>query len=910
MAADLDTGKIKNWRSIVTLIVFIITNIIVLFPFHIPIYVPRAFSNAVLDFLSKLRIIPPRENRFQPDDQEDANGKLKPYVRMNFPLNFVTAPLIADLFLLAILAIGREEVRGGTLGADNIIPIDIMAFFLTLAYIAISIDASGLIRYLAFKVLQKGGRVGHRLFFYLYAFFFGLGSFIGNDPIILSGTAFLAYMTRVSSNIVHPRAWIHSQFAVANIASAILVSSNPTNLVLAGAFQVKFIEYTANMIVPVVVTAIVLFPFLLYIIFADESLIPLSIKMHELTEEEKEKKPVNPNIPHARGRADEQEDLADDEQKLSLEEIMNPFLDKGGAAFGALIMAATLITLLALNASSQKGHPKPVYWVTLPAAGVMLCWDLAFGWYHRRETREIARKGRAEIEQARAERALRDEETMRAQQIAEAYEFAESTDARLQKEPHPEAGTDKGNTAYVTNIRPSDRASTGFSSQMSDGQSQTLASPLESSISTLAPKDDPLQNGQFTTDAMSTLNEKQELPTSAPRELSGAISTLEMDVERRVFSEKVSHEVSSGNGRGRVTLVSLAADVYRWSQETFPTATAVVSHMPFALVPFSFAMFVLVQALVTKGWVPVFAYGWDHWVDKTGTVGAIGGMGFVSVILCNFAGTNIGTTILLSRVIQAWKQINDEHGTFISDRTFWATVYSMAIGVNYGAFSTAFSASLAGLLWRDILARKHIRVRSLDFARVNLPIIAISMAVAGRLSESSLSTMAVFSLIIINKAGGLIYQREFQPGLRKLSTNDYLVLAGTFHGVHAITRSITPKIPISSPLPTTPASSNVALSSPSGTSTPTPAASAYSLPNPGAPVTGLESLETDKFRLTCFQTLTGTKFLLFTDPLMANIDAVMKKIYELYSDYVMKNPFYQLEMPTNIECWRMDVLAT
>jgi len=53
----------------------------------------------------------------------------------------------------------------------------------------------------------------------------------------------------------------------------------------------------------------------------------------------------------------------------------------------------------------------------------------------------------------------------------------------------------------------------------------------------------------------------------------------------------------------------------------------------------------------------------------------------------------------------------------------------MALGVNFGAFSAAFSASLAGLLWRDILARKHIRVRSLDFARVNLPIIAIAMAV-------------------------------------------------------------------------------------------------------------------------------------------------------------------------------------
>ena len=63
--------------------------------------------------------------------------------------------------------------------------------------------------------------------------------------------------------------------------------------------------------------------------------------------------------------------------------------------------------------------------------------------------------------------------------------------------------------------------------------------------------------------------------------------------------------------------------------------TAVASHLPFALIPFAFCMFTLVQALVTKGWIAVFAYGWDHWVTKTGTVGAIGGMGFLAVILCN-----------------------------------------------------------------------------------------------------------------------------------------------------------------------------------------------------------------------------------------------------------------------------------
>ena len=47
-------------------------------------------------------------------------------------------------------------------------------------------------------------------------------------------------------------------------------------------------------------------------------------------------------------------------------------------------------------------------------------------------------------------------------------------------------------------------------------------------------------------------------------------------------------------------------------------------------------------------------------------------------------------------------------------------------------------------------------------------------------------TMKVYSILILNKAGGLIYQNELVPGLSKLSANDYLVLAGTLHGVHAI----------------------------------------------------------------------------------------------------------------------------
>jgi len=78
--------------------------------------------------------------------------------------------------------------------------------------------------------------------------------------------------------------------------------------------------------------------------------------------------------------------------------------------------------------------------------------------------------------------------------------------------------------------------------------------------------------------------------------------------------------------------------------------------------------------------------------------------------------------------------------------------------------------------------------------------------------------MVILSILILNKAGGLIYQRDFNEGLNKLSSNDYLVLAGTFHGVHAITSRISPM--------------------------------------PGS--SGLEVLESDQFRMQCFQTLTGT----------------------------------------------------
>lgn len=168
----------------------------------------------------------------------------------------------------------------------------------------------------------------------------------------------------------------------------------------------------------------------------------------------------------------------------------------------------------------------------------------------------------------------------------------------------------------------------------------------------------------------------------------------------------------------------------------------------------------------------------------------------------------------------------------------------------------------------------------------------------------------VFALLIISKAGSLIYHRTFPtsspaqsqqqpqqttgtlglPGTTTLTTNDYLVLAGTFHGVHAITKSLTPRIP------------STTISAP-GTRDSNAPSIKYQYPDPSLPPSGIESLESSFFRLTVFQTLTGTKFLLFTDPSMPNTDVIMRGVYERFADFVCKNPFWQNEMPIRIEAW-------
>ncbi|KAK8807008.1 hypothetical protein WA158_003767 [Blastocystis sp. Blastoise] len=116
--------------------------------------------------------------------------------------------------------------------------------------------------------------------------------------------------------------------------------------------------------------------------------------------------------------------------------------------------------------------------------------------------------------------------------------------------------------------------------------------------------------------------------------------------------------------------------------------------------------------------------------------------------------------------------------------------------------------------------------------------------------------MSVYSLYVINKSGGLIYSKDFL-GSPMISINEKLRLASTFHSLHAIATQFAPTL--------------------------------------GSE--GIESVEASTFSLQCLKTPTGLKFFCIAKPGASGLTDFLNKVYVCYSDYLMKNPFYEPENP-------------
>ncbi|KAI1309457.1 Trafficking protein particle complex subunit 4 [Halotydeus destructor] len=161
-----------------------------------------------------------------------------------------------------------------------------------------------------------------------------------------------------------------------------------------------------------------------------------------------------------------------------------------------------------------------------------------------------------------------------------------------------------------------------------------------------------------------------------------------------------------------------------------------------------------------------------------------------------------------------------------------------------------------------------------DGVRVGYSILAINgEPVTGR----KVGDRDVLDDILANESN---YPLAIKLGIPRLSANEKIVLASMFHSMFAIAA-----LQLSG--------------SKSGTKFKPPSSS------------GIEALETENFKLNCFQTLTGVKFVVISDlfPSPTSKEVLLRKIYEVYSDYALKNPFYSLDMPIRCELFDIHLKA-
>jgi Transport protein particle (TRAPP) complex subunit len=113
----------------------------------------------------------------------------------------------------------------------------------------------------------------------------------------------------------------------------------------------------------------------------------------------------------------------------------------------------------------------------------------------------------------------------------------------------------------------------------------------------------------------------------------------------------------------------------------------------------------------------------------------------------------------------------------------------------------------------------------------------------------------------VNKIGLLIYDKKF-TGSALLDSSDLIRYGATLSALHLLTGIVTPS---------------------------------------GLKKSGFKFINAKHFKLCCFQSQTGVKFCLVSHPNAVDMEKLCKTAYQLYSDFVLKNPFYELEQQIRFE---------
>lgn len=180
--------------------------------------------------------------------------------------------LVGAGLLLACGGAGIKAV-GDAFASDTAVnPIKILVLFVSMTVLSIFLDELGFFRYLAGVVLKRAKTSQTKLFLLLYITVSVLTVFTSNDVIILSFTPFICYFAKNAK--VNPLPYLAAEFVAANTWSMALVIGNPTNIYLATASGIDFVQYLKVSIVPTVAAGFVAF-LALYLLFRKKLAVPI-----------------------------------------------------------------------------------------------------------------------------------------------------------------------------------------------------------------------------------------------------------------------------------------------------------------------------------------------------------------------------------------------------------------------------------------------------------------------------------------------------------------------------------------------------------------------------------------------------------------------------------------------------------
>ncbi len=183
---------------------------------------------------------------------------------------------LLGLTLIIIFGIlDTTQILKGLEGSGGLNPFGVLLLFLSMVFMSIFLDVTGFFEYCARLALHYAGNDGRRLYLSVYIVVSLLTIFTSNDVIILTFTPFIYYFAKNAG--IDPKPYLIAEFFAANTWSMMLYIGNPTNILLASAFDLKFGEYFRWMILPTLAAGFSNMA-LLYLVFRSKIRQPITYK--------------------------------------------------------------------------------------------------------------------------------------------------------------------------------------------------------------------------------------------------------------------------------------------------------------------------------------------------------------------------------------------------------------------------------------------------------------------------------------------------------------------------------------------------------------------------------------------------------------------------------------------------------